>query len=85
VPPPQIAAARTCKYSVSGSGAVSYAELSAMRVLFDAELGCRYICLRLVGRRQGRRRYRHDCFTYSPDHVPCLAIRPVDDMLEDYL
>eukprot|EP00873_Tetraselmis_striata_P039279 jgi/Tetstr1/459543/TSEL_004908.t1 len=76
------AAALTCDYRVSSSGAVSYTDLSAVRVLFNAELGCRYIRLRVdVDKNVDA---RHECFAYIPDHVPCLAVRPVD-MLEDYL
>eukprot|EP00873_Tetraselmis_striata_P009433 jgi/Tetstr1/429697/TSEL_019592.t1 len=47
-PPAKAAAALTCDYNVSGSGAVSYTELIAVRVIFHAELGCRYIRLRVV-------------------------------------
>eukprot|EP00873_Tetraselmis_striata_P004519 jgi/Tetstr1/424783/TSEL_001480.t1 len=76
------AAALTCDYRVSSSGAVSYTDLSAVRVLFNAELGCRYIRMRVdVDKNVDA---RHECFAYIPDHVPCLAVRPVD-MLEDYL
>eukprot|EP00873_Tetraselmis_striata_P028641 jgi/Tetstr1/448905/TSEL_036131.t1 len=76
------AAALTCDYRVSGSGAVFYTDLSAVRVLSNAELGCRYIRLRVdVDKNVGA---RHECFAYIPDHVPCLAVRPVD-LLEDYL
>eukprot|EP00873_Tetraselmis_striata_P042793 jgi/Tetstr1/463057/TSEL_007994.t1 len=75
-------AALTCDYHVSGSGAVSYAELSAVRVLFNAELGCRYISVRVDIEKNVDA--PHECFAYIPDHVPCLAVRPVD-MLENYL
>eukprot|EP00873_Tetraselmis_striata_P039291 jgi/Tetstr1/459555/TSEL_004920.t1 len=37
------AATLTCDYRVSSSSAVSYTDLSAVRMLFNAELGCRYI------------------------------------------
>jgi len=75
------AAALTCDYRESGSGAMSYTDLSAVRVLFNAELGCCYIRLRMnVHKNVGA---RHECFAYIPDHVPCLAVQPVD-MLEDY-
>eukprot|EP00873_Tetraselmis_striata_P003137 jgi/Tetstr1/423401/TSEL_014082.t1 len=77
------AAVLTCENHVSGSGAISsYAELNAICVLFDAELGCRYIHLRVnIDKNVDA---RHECFAYIPDHVPCLAVRPVY-MLEDYL
>eukprot|EP00873_Tetraselmis_striata_P011762 jgi/Tetstr1/432026/TSEL_021500.t1 len=71
------AAALSCDYCrVSGSGAVPCAELSAVRVLFDAELlGCRYIRVRVdVDKNVDA---RHECF-YIPDHVLCLSIHPVD-------
>eukprot|EP00873_Tetraselmis_striata_P000781 jgi/Tetstr1/421045/TSEL_012090.t1 len=76
------AAALACDYRVSSSGAVSYTYLSAVRVLLNAELGCRYIRLRVdVDKNVDA---RHECFAYIPYHVPCLVVRPVD-MLEDYL
>eukprot|EP00873_Tetraselmis_striata_P016349 jgi/Tetstr1/436613/TSEL_025409.t1 len=36
-----------CDHRVSDSGAVSYAWLSTVRLLFDGELGCRYLRLRV--------------------------------------
>eukprot|EP00873_Tetraselmis_striata_P033026 jgi/Tetstr1/453290/TSEL_040282.t1 len=56
--------------------------LRAQAVLFDAELGCR--CIRLRVDVDKNVDARHECLAYIPDHVPCLAIRPVD-MLEDRL
>eukprot|EP00873_Tetraselmis_striata_P009123 jgi/Tetstr1/429387/TSEL_019301.t1 len=74
--------ALTCDHRVSGSDAVSDAELSAVRVLFNAELSCRYIRLRVdVDKNVDA---QHDCFAYIPDHEPCLAVRRVGT-LEDYL
>eukprot|EP00873_Tetraselmis_striata_P019885 jgi/Tetstr1/440149/TSEL_028506.t1 len=61
------AAALTCDYRVFGSGAVSYTDLSAVRVLFNAELGCRYIRLRVdVDKNVDA---RHECFAYIQDHA----------------
>eukprot|EP00873_Tetraselmis_striata_P033030 jgi/Tetstr1/453294/TSEL_040286.t1 len=54
----------------------------AQPVLFAAELGCR--CIRLRVDVDKNVDARHECLAYIPDHVPCLAIRPVD-MLEDRL
>eukprot|EP00873_Tetraselmis_striata_P009414 jgi/Tetstr1/429678/TSEL_019575.t1 len=78
-----VAAHTTYDHHVSGSGAVSYAELSVVaRVLFGAEIGCCYNRMRMdVDKSVVDARL--ECFAYIPDHVPCLAIRPVD-MLEDY-
>lgn len=57
-----------------------YTELSAVRLLFGAGLGCRYIRLRVDVAKTSTR----GTDAYIPDHAPCLAIRPVD-MLEDYV
>eukprot|EP00873_Tetraselmis_striata_P029172 jgi/Tetstr1/449436/TSEL_036531.t1 len=57
--------------------------LSAVRVLFNAELGCRYIRLRMdVDKNIDA---RHECFTYIP--ATCLAwlSARLTCMLEDYL
>eukprot|EP00873_Tetraselmis_striata_P044065 jgi/Tetstr1/464329/TSEL_009130.t1 len=46
---------------------MSYTDLSAVRVLFNAELGCCYIRLRVnVHKNVGA---RHECFAYIPDHT----------------
>eukprot|EP00873_Tetraselmis_striata_P014755 jgi/Tetstr1/435019/TSEL_023990.t1 len=67
---------------VSGSGAISYAELRAVRVLFDAEIISRYIRMHVdIDKTVDA---GHECFAYIPDHLPCMAIRPLDT-LEDYL
>eukprot|EP00873_Tetraselmis_striata_P012964 jgi/Tetstr1/433228/TSEL_022516.t1 len=61
------AAALICDFRVSASGAMSYTDLSAVRVLFNAELGCRYIRLRMdVDKNIDA---RHECFAYIPDHT----------------
>eukprot|EP00873_Tetraselmis_striata_P006711 jgi/Tetstr1/426975/TSEL_017188.t1 len=77
------AAALICDFRVSTSGAMSYTDLSAVRVLFNAELGCRYIRLRMdVDKNIDA---RHECFTYIP--ATCLAwlSARLTCMLEDYL
>eukprot|EP00873_Tetraselmis_striata_P041093 jgi/Tetstr1/461357/TSEL_006483.t1 len=61
---------------------ITFLNLGAQAVLFDAELGCR--CVRLRVDVDKNVDARHECLAYIPDHVPCLAIRPVD-MLEDHL
>eukprot|EP00873_Tetraselmis_striata_P044236 jgi/Tetstr1/464500/TSEL_009258.t1 len=59
------AALTACDYRVSSFGAVSYTELSVVRVLFNAELGCRYI--RVRGDVDTNVDVRHECFAYIPD------------------
>lgn len=68
--------------TMSSFGAISYSELSALRVLLDAELGCRYSRMRVDIDKNVNA--RHECFPYIHEHVPCLAIRPAG-MLEDYI
>eukprot|EP00873_Tetraselmis_striata_P041090 jgi/Tetstr1/461354/TSEL_006480.t1 len=71
-----------CRRHPAGTTGITFLNLGAQAVLFDAELGCR--CIRLRVDVDKNVDARHECLAYIPDHVPCLAIRPVD-MLEDRL